>query len=407
MKEILRKIYDFLDNRLYFKLLYLFVSLTFVTILTDVPGIRILSKIAQVWALILIVLMVVEDRKRRKIYKFDIPLILFMSITLIYNLTLYRSTYNILVWIVNLILVTTIFTIDVFKNRKVTIKEMNVITYFYSIFMFVASIFSLILRFSGNIVQIGEIQFGGTKGIFVNENALSIASAIAIVMCIYLYSISQKHRLKIFWLFNIILQAVTMFGSKGRSALLIIIAVVYTFIFVYYKNKYLKFSLIIIPIIICGVFSTLNENFIRVFTSGRNSLWDSASIVIKEYPLAGVGNNNFVEAVKAARDTTDLPGLEIGGLHNIYIQTATINGLISLILLSVFLCMTLGFIMKHLYNLKRKEKLQMTTLTSMLVGILAVNLFESNLIYIISFISMIFWIYLGYLVSILDNKNIE
>ena len=65
------------------------------------------------------------------------------------------------------------------------------------------------------------------------------------------------------------------------------------------------------------------------------------------------------------------------------------------------------FIIQHLDKLKRKEKLKMTTLTSLIVGILAVNLFESDIIYIVSFISMIFWIYLGYLVSILDNKNID
>lgn len=46
----------------------------------------------------------------------------------------------------------------------------------------------------------------------------------------------------------------------------------------------------------------------------------------------------------------------------------------------------------------------MTVITSIIAGILAVNLFESVLVYTISFISMIFWIYLGYLVSILDNK---
>ena len=58
-------------------------------------------------------------------------------------------------------------------------------------------------------------------------------------------------------------------------------------------------------------------------------------------------------------------------------------------------------------HLRKKEKFEMTTLTSMILGIIAVNLFESTLIYIISFISMIFWIYSGYLVSIIGNRNIE
>jgi len=49
----------------------------------------------------------------------------------------------------------------------------------------------------------------------------------------------------------------------------------------------------------------------------------------------------------------------------------------------------------------------MTTLTSIIVGILAVNLFESTLVYMVSFMSLIFWIYLGYLVSVLDNKNVD
>ena len=65
------------------------------------------------------------------------------------------------------------------------------------------------------------------------------------------------------------------------------------------------------------------------------------------------------------------------------------------------------FILKRVDNLKRKERLRMTVLVSMLVGILAANLFESTLIYIVSFISMIFWIYLGYVISILDNRNFK
>lgn len=49
----------------------------------------------------------------------------------------------------------------------------------------------------------------------------------------------------------------------------------------------------------------------------------------------------------------------------------------------------------------------MLILILMVIGIFVVNLFESILIYVVSFILMIFWIYLGYLIFILDNKNIE
>lgn len=407
MKEIIKKIYDCIDNKFYFKLLYLFVSLTFVTILKYVPGLLKLNYIAFAWGIILILLMIIENYKRRKIYKFDIPLGIFMIITLAFNVIAYRNVENIKVWMVNLILFILIFSVDVFRCKKTMIKEMNIITYFYAIFMFIASSISLIMRFSEKTIELSGITFGTTRGVFENENALSIAAGLAIVMCIYLNYITRSNRLKMFWLGNVALQTITMIGSHGRSAYLIIIAVVYTFIFVYNKNKYIRVALILIPILICGAFVELDKIHMESFTTERNIIWTSASIVIKEHPLVGVGNNDLIEAVKSARIGSYLPGIEFGRMHNIYVEISATNGMISLLLFLTFLGSILMFIIQHLDKLMRKEKLQMTTLTSLIVGILAVNLFESTLIYIVSFISMIFWIYLGYLVSILDNKNID
>ena len=332
-----------------------------------------------------------------------------MIMTLLLNIISYRNIDNIKTWMINLILFVIIFTVDVFKCKKTIIKEMNIITYFYVIFMFIASSISLIMKSFDIKIGLGDFIFefnGVNGGVFENKNAIAIAAALAIVMCIYIYDISKSHKVRIFLIINIILQTIMMMGEHGRSALLIVIAVVYTFIFVYNKNKYFRIVFLLIPILMCGTFLTYKDN-IRDFTSGRSSLWTSAAIVIKENPLNGVGNNELVEAVKGARETDDLPGLAIGGLHNIYVQIATVNGIISLLLFLAFIGVILMFIIQHLDKLKRKEKFQMTTLTSLVVGILAVNLFESTLIYIVSFISMIFWIYLGSLVSILDNKNIE
>lgn len=412
MKETIKKIYECIDNRFYFKLLYLFVSLTYVTILRFVPGISLLKYIVFAWGIALILLLIIDDYKRRKIYKFDIPLGLFMIITLLFNIFAYRNTENITVWMVNLILFAIIFTVDVFRNKKAMVKEMNIITYFYTIFMFIASIISLAMKFFDIKIGIKDAVFqlnGINGGIFDNKNAISIAAALAIVMCIYLNYIAKSHRLKLFWLANIILQSIIlMVGSHGRSADLVVIAVVYLFIFVYNKNKYLRIILILIPVLTCGLFWQLDKDNIRIYTSGRSSLWTSASIVIKDNPLSGVGYSDMTEAVRGARETDDLPGLDTGRLHNIYVETATTNGVISLLLVLSFLGMILAFIIDKLDKLQqRKEKIQMTTLTSLIVGILAVNLFESNLIYSASFISILFWIYLGYLVSILDNKNID
>lgn len=411
MKEIIKNIYKYVDNRFYFKLLYLFVTLVYVTILKYVPGILLLKNIVFAWGIILILLMIIEDYKRRKIYKFDIPLVLFMIVTLMFNIFAYRNKENITVWIVNLILFTVIFTFDVFRNKKEMVKEISVITYFYSIFMFIASGISLAMGIFNIKISISDVVFelSGVKGgVFENKNALSIAAALAIVMCIYLNSITQSYRIRFFLFANIILQgAIMMVGTHGRSADLVLIAVVYMFIFVYNNNKYVRIMLLLVPILGCIGIWQVNKDNIRIYTSGRNNLWESAAVVIGKSPLNGVGYNDMVEAVKKARPVSDLPGLATGRLHNIYFEIATVNGVISLLLFLSFLGIILMFIVGLLDKLQRKEKIQMTTLTSLTVGILAVNLFESDLIYTASFISMIFWIYLGYLVSILDNKNID
>lgn len=407
MKEQLKKVYSILDNKFYFRLLYLFVSLTFVTILKCVPQIGLLKDIAFAWGFLLLIFMFFNDYKRRKIYKFDLPLDLFIIITFIFNIFVYRNSTNIKIWAINLILFVIIFSVSVFNNKKELIKEMNIITYFYVVFMFIVSVISLEMKIFDKSITVGGYFFSGVKGgLFENENAISIAAALAIVMCIYLHYITKNFKARTFWFVNIILQAFTMISFKGRSAYLVVIAVIYTFCFIYGKNKYVRSLLIILPILLGIVGSFYEGDNIRYFTSGRTSLWESAAVVIQHNPIAGVGNADMVDKVTHSRATSDLPGLQTGGVHNIYVQIATVNGIISLVLFLLFLALILILIVKKIDCLRKKEKMHMTIITSMVIGILAVNVFESALIYGTSFISVIFWIYLGYIVSILGNKNL-
>ncbi|WP_294371304.1 O-antigen ligase [uncultured Clostridium sp.] len=408
MKDKLKQIYDIIDNKFYFRLFYLFVSLSVVTVLKVIPGINLLSRIALIWGILLILFMAINDYKKRKIYGFDIPIGIFVIVTLLFNLFVYRGSENLKIWIFNLVLFISIFTVDVFRNKKVLIKEMNITTHFYAVFMFAASLISIIMKIFNKSFTVGEYIFEGSKGgIFENPNAISIAAAIAIVMSIYIHHMTKNFRLKIFWCINIAIQGITMILFNGRSSYLVVIAVVYCFAFIYSNNKYIRAVLLIIPIIACTAAINIEGNHIRDFTSGRTSLWESASIVIKDNPVTGVGYNEMVDAVTNARETEDLPGLSTGRLHNIYVEIATVNGIISLMMILIFIILLFIFIINHIDHMRKREKFDMTVLTSMILGIAAVNLFESTLIYILSFISMIFWIYSGYLVSIIGNRNIE
>ncbi|ACD51835.1 O-antigen polymerase family [Clostridium botulinum E3 str. Alaska E43] len=304
---------------------------------------------------------------------------------------------------------TSLYTIDVFKSKRQNIKEMNIISYFYIVLMLPLSIVSLYVDYNKITIQATDMVFGTGRsfGIFVNQNALSIAAGLAVVLSIYLMQRNNNLKMKTLLFLNFIIQGITMVKANGRSSYLLIIAVIYLFVFIYLKNKYLRIALLIIPFLCSSVLLTFNEDRLHGFTSGRNILWKSASFVIKDNPMIGVGYSDLLEAVRNVRVVEYLPGIEYGRLHNIYLEVAATNGIISLVLILIFLISIMVFIIKKLDRLKGKEKLQMTTIASMLLGILAVNVFESNLVYIISFISIMFWIYLGYTISILDNRNIS
>lgn len=75
-----------------------------------------------------------------------------MGIILIFIIFVYKNVDDIKMWVFNLILFMVIFIIDVFRNKKILIKEMNIIMYFYVIFMFFVFIVFLVFRFLGEVI---------------------------------------------------------------------------------------------------------------------------------------------------------------------------------------------------------------------------------------------------------------
>lgn len=408
MESIIEKVFTQIEkSKFYYKIFYFFVSLTFVTVLEIIPHINILSKISLAWGLIICVYTVFSGYKKRKIYQFDISLMCFMAVTLVFTVLFYRTGSNIKTWIINCIIFLSIYTIDIFKSKKEIVSEVSIIANFFTGFMAVISAVSLIMKISGATIKAGEYVFEGAKGgLFENKNAMCIAAAIALALCVYLNYSIKEYKMKMYYLGNIVLQLIVILTFRGRSSFLIVAGMIFTTIFVYCSNKYIRGAMIILPVIVMGIlYLKLDYNYIRLFTSGRINLWNSASMVIKTHPLVGVGGSGMLDSIYKARVTFDLPGIKYGGLHNIYFQIAAVNGLISLAIFLSAIIMMMIFIVNKIDELKRKEKARMTVLFSMLVGILAVNMFESSLIYIISYISITFWIFSGYLISMLDNKN--
>lgn len=400
IKSILNKT---LFNNFYFIIFYLIINLCFVTILKEVPFLNLISKIALLWG---IVLSIYHFYKivLRKPNKIEILIYIFLAFTLILNLIFYRSIDNLKIWIVNLIILTGVFFIEKDKSKELLNNELNIISNLFIGFTFVFSTASTIMYIFKISFVLFDTTYGLNQGLYVYKNTLAISAAISFVLSFYCYLKSCNKLFKCFYIINAVIQIFNVIYSGGRSAILLLLAIPFVFIFLYIKNNIFRLAIIIVPTITCiGLFAKFHERLYD-FLSARNELWYSAYLLFKDNLFKGVGNSSMVEKVYSMRPGVILPGIEDGGLHNIYLQMITSNGILSLIIFLAFICFVIYNITIKIDVLSGKEKLAASSLLILVFGILFVNVFESNLIYISSFISIIFWYVLGIIYNLYTKK---
>lgn len=409
--NFLTNFYKVISNSFYLKLLYLLVSLSFVTIIFDVPVFKILNKVCLIWVALLFLINFIDIIKRkRKIYIYNIFLYLFLFVTLFFTIYKYPTTENYKVWVINLIIFTVLFSIDNYKNKKTLQKEIDIYSYFYIFFSFIASSISLILIFLKQNIEINIINSDGVEeiltfiGIYKNENSLGIAAAISLIIGFYLISKSNNKKANIFLITSSVIQVITLFLSGGRSGFLILISVVFIFIFVYIKNIFIRTLMVIIPIASMFFIFKLDAKTLHYIFTGREYIWIAAIRIIKFAFFSGIGTSNTIPTL-IQNQPANLIGVTKGGIHNIYMEITTTNGFIATFMLLLFIFSTLLYGVYKISKINNRDKITNSLLLGLLLGIPVINLMESNLVYIISFISLIYWFYIGHFIAILDKNN--
>lgn len=403
---------DILTNKLYLKLLYIFIGISFATVISDLPFFNIFNKLVLLIGLAYTALNLLEltTFRRRKIYSFEICLYLFLLLTLFLNFTQYKLNENLKIWLVNFMIMTVFFSIDIYKNKKQLLKELNIISYFYITLTFITSLISLIMIFMNKVITVdlgvkdNAPLILNYKGLFKNENSFGIAAVLSLFIALYLLQAAKNKYLKVFLLSNILIQVICVFIGGARSAYLPFLALILLFLLYKFKNIYLRISFVVIPMVVAIVaFFTLPANILHKILTSREYLWQSAIKLLKVYPLTGVGSVNKVGRLKDVR-VAYLQGLDAGGLHNIFFEIATVNGIIATILFILFIVFLFSFFIRKLDKLQPRLKMKYGYIFALCLGIVFINLLESSLVYIISFISIVFWIYSGYLVAILEKE---
>lgn len=411
MNKYFQNFYKIISNSFYFKILYLLVSLSFITLIFQMPILKLLNKVCLAWGALLFLINFIQIiKKKRKVYIYNIFIYIFLAVTLFFTIYKYPTTLNFKTWVINLLILTVIFSIDNYKDKNELNKEIDVYSYFYIASTFILSTISIIfIAMKLNIEKLiinadGVEELITFKGVFNNENAFGISAALSILITLYMIYKAKNNKVKITFYINLVIQFIALTISGGRSGYLALLSLVFIFAFIYIKNNIVRALLIILPVLSFVFVFTLDSSTLHYIFTGREYIWIAAIRIIKFAFFSGIGTSNTIPTL-IQNQPADLIGVTKGGIHNIYMEVTTTNGFIATFMLILFIASVIISGIYIISKLNSNKKISYTLLLSILIAIPVINLMESSLVYIISFISLIYWFYAGNFIALINKEK--
>ncbi|GKX66109.1 O-antigen ligase family protein [Inconstantimicrobium mannanitabidum] len=405
MRGVQIKVLRFFTTEINLVLCYMLLGFLFITPLVELKGLMsISSKLMLIWGLAMVIYYAIQGKFKANV-KVYFTLVLFLLVQII-SILVNRANINISVILVNLILFFAIFNMSNKKQAKISIEKIcstmaNVAG--------ILGVISIIIYFSNLSIVFYGVTFGRIaklqfSGVYSNPNTLGIISLFSIIMILILISIRKNKTDRIILISNIICQFFLLYISDCSSALLgLAVFVLCIVFFLLRKNifRIMYLAVIIIPSVVFIIRSYKNYKLMD-YLNGRFDLWKAAINVSKQHLFFGVGNGNLVDVVKHSTKL-QLWGIDAGGLHNIFFQVLVSNGVIALLIFIIFIVVFVVKGFSIISKLQSQQRLLAIKLFAFEVAILSVNCFEANMLYVVSFISIIFWAILGYFFSLEDR----
>lgn len=346
------------------------------------------------------------------------------------------------------------------EKYKFLVTIQNIVIYTWLVLSFISLItFLLQINYIFHIregcwVGIGSVE-GRLFGIFLNPNTASIISLISIIFSIFqLVSKTEFSAKKFINISNIVVQFsyIVLAESRGTALVMIFCVFLVTFSVAYkklnFRNIYkIIFALLIAAISCVAVFLSmkfLNWLFyclakfvqeINPYFSEKKSknisvqrtdyienndisnlrfrIWLSAWEIFKKNWLFGVSSGNVVEYAKDVLPETFIAKRSYARAHSVWIGLPLYTGIAGALSMYAFFAMNFFKTCKHYFKnyflVKIKVYDGMLMVSALLTGAICVyGLVESELFFVNSICSLIFWVYFGFLVDNLkSNKKLE
>ncbi len=339
-----------------------------------------------------------------------------------------------------------LFAIDAVKSLERLKKDIRFIVNYYIIGVAIMSVASFIVMILGiNILTEGGADnpvpayaigfyWGRLFGIYWDPNIGAIMAVTAALLSLgFAYIIRSNKKQVVLYLINVFVQVcyVTFSGSRSGRICLVVGITLLTFLYALKSVKTIfklnrTLSVILVTVIALAlsygapkVISSVYNGCITIFSSETSDLkveredavvssdisnrrfdiWNSAYELYTTSPVYGVSHFNIVPYAEANEPDAYIINnghMQFNTMHNVLVDVLVSQGTLGiLVFVSAMLCMAIGIIKGIIKLFKTENYLTGALLFTLIVVSVCSSMFMTELVYVITPITLIFWYALG------------
>lgn len=346
----------------------------------------------------------------------------------------------------------TIFACDLERPIKEYKREFHILSIFYMSItglMTFGSVLQLIMGYGTTEPALAGMVWGRLWGVFIDPNYGSVFAVTSLLFSIYYLRIYKKTWVRIVLPLNIIVQVIYIAYSGSRTALVTMFCCIFAYV-VFIGVKKLKFGKrvnVVISIFLAAVIAfsavcftvgtkkvptvviqnlqqqvSLPENLVpdaeneraqdleKDISNRRFDLWRSGVEIFQEKPIFGV--SYFDLQAYALKEMPDLYMVnndycKFDNTHNLLFNVLAGQGLVGFLILVAFMVFSIAYILCHVFKEDGDHYEYLVILSISIVSAFTESMFVSDIIYVNSPSSLLFWLSLGLIFHYFKTKKID
>ncbi len=351
----------------------------------------------------------------------------------------------------------TLFACDVDRDEKEYKKEFHILSIFFMMVMLVMSTASLVQffinysfeQYNPDYTRLAGLVWGRLWGVFRDPNYASVFASISVVMSLYYFKKYKSVVGRILLILNMFIQLAYIGFSDSRTGLVTLFLTVFVYVFMLAAKKsniknILKYVVsVVLAIVIAGAFMMIppvlehvgddiviqyyesiddpevevpelegdrDEQIENDVSNRRFDLWKSGVEIFATKPIVGVSFYNLQNYALQELPETYLVNNDHGqfnNMHNMLFNLLSGQGCIGMILFIAFALYVIVYILKRIFNVEEGDYEYLVIMLACIVAAFSSSMFLTDVIYVNSPTSIIFWLFLGYMLHYFKRKDMN